>query len=157
MNKIFLLVVFIATVFIRTSSAQHDTAQTAALLPLYYNIKDALVGGNYSLVASNTDDLVKILNGLDAKSISVDSRNNLLEYAGKIVKSKDLKGQREHFAGLSTGFIALARSLKLSTQPVYQLYCPMKKSNWLSNEKAIKNPYYGSAMLTCGNVVGAVK
>jgi hypothetical protein len=28
----------------------------------------------------------------------------------------------------------------------------MKKASWLSNDKAIKNPYYGSAMLTCGNV-----
>jgi hypothetical protein len=37
------------------------------------------------------------------------------------------------------------------------MYCPMKKSNWLSNEKTVKNPYYGSAMLTCGEVTGTIK
>ncbi|MAQ74933.1 MAG: hypothetical protein CL613_01215 [Aquimarina sp.] len=28
----------------------------------------------------------------------------------------------------------------------------MKKAYWLSKEKDIKNPYYGSSMLTCGKV-----
>ena len=28
----------------------------------------------------------------------------------------------------------------------------MKKAAWLSSEKQIKNPYYGSSMLTCGEV-----
>jgi len=32
----------------------------------------------------------------------------------------------------------------------------MKKAVWLSNEKAIKNPYYGSQMLTCGKVVETI-
>ncbi|RYF82932.1 MAG: DUF3347 domain-containing protein, partial [Chitinophagaceae bacterium] len=36
-------------------------------------------------------------------------------------------------------------------------YCPMKKALWLSNEKAIKNPYYGSAMLTCGKVTETIE
>jgi hypothetical protein len=60
--------------------------------------------------------------------------------------------QREKFATLSTNMFALAKTMKLSAEPVYQQYCPMKKASWLSNNKAIKNPYYGSAMLTCGSV-----
>jgi len=28
----------------------------------------------------------------------------------------------------------------------------MKKATWLSSNKTIKNPYYGNAMLTCGQV-----
>ncbi|RYF87461.1 MAG: DUF3347 domain-containing protein, partial [Chitinophagaceae bacterium] len=43
-------------------------------------------------------------------------------------------------------------SLKLSSQPIYLQYCPMKKASWLSSEKQIRNPYYGSSMLTCGEV-----
>jgi hypothetical protein len=37
-------------------------------------------------------------------------------------------------------------------ESVYYQYCPMKKMYWLSKEETIKNPYYGSKMLTCGNV-----
>ncbi|RYG53246.1 MAG: DUF3347 domain-containing protein [Chitinophagaceae bacterium] len=41
---------------------------------------------------------------------------------------------------------------KLGDKPVYLQYCPMAKASWLSNENEIRNPYYGTAMLTCGEV-----
>jgi len=148
-----------ATAFVQTGLAQqHDDAtqaQKPSLLLLYYSVKDALVSGNAYLAASKAGELVKTLNIADAKTIT--NRDGLLEHAGKIAASKDLKSQREHFAGLSTDMIALAKASKLSTEPVYQMYCPMKKSNWLSSEKTVKNPYYGSSMLTCGKVVETIK
>jgi hypothetical protein len=157
MKKTFLLVAFIATAFMQTGFAQDNNAQNSALLPLYLNVKDALVGGNSSLAASKAANLVNALNNSDDKAISESNRKGLLEHAEKVAKSKDLKSQREHFSGLSTNMIALAKKSKITTQPIYQMYCPMKKSNWLSSEKAVKNPYYGSAMLTCGNVVETIK
>jgi hypothetical protein len=53
--------------------------------------------------------------------------------------------------------IVLAKAVKLSSDPIYEAYCPMKKASWLSSEKVIKNPYYGSAMLTCGSVRDTLK
>jgi len=45
--------------------------------------------------------------------------------------------------------------------PVYYQHCPManggKGANWLSKENAVKNPYYGSQMLTCGKTVETIK
>jgi hypothetical protein len=39
---------------------------------------------------------------------------------------------------------------------VYVAYCPMANNNeganWLSNDKEIKNPYFGDKMLRCGSV-----
>jgi len=37
---------------------------------------------------------------------------------------------------------------------IYLDHCPMYKggSDWLSREKEIKNPFYGSMMLSCGSV-----
>jgi len=35
---------------------------------------------------------------------------------------------------------------------LYEDYCPMKKMSWLSESKEIKNPFYGSKMLSCGKV-----
>lgn len=46
----------------------------------------------------------------------------------------------------------LVQSAMLSAQPVYLDYCPMKKSYWLSSEKAIQNPYYGKEMPACGSI-----
>jgi hypothetical protein len=46
-------------------------------------------------------------------------------------------------------------------EPVYVQFCPMANNgegaNWLSKESAVKNPYYGSMMLTCGSVKEAIK
>ncbi|MCF6308835.1 MAG: hypothetical protein L3J09_12915, partial [Flavobacteriaceae bacterium] len=40
---------------------------------------------------------------------------------------------------------------------VYLEFCPMADGNnggfWLSYDKEIKNPYFGQAMLTCGEVI----
>jgi hypothetical protein len=72
--------------------------------------------------------------------------------ARHISESKDIAHQREHFANFSANFFKLAKAVKLTDNPVYYAYCPMKKSYWLSADAAIKNPYYGSQMLTCGKV-----
>jgi hypothetical protein len=161
MKKILLMVAIIATSLVQNGFAQNDhanhQAQTPALLPLYYSVKDALVGGNANLAASKAQEFVKAVNSTDSKILGETNKKGLLEHASKLAKSKDLKSQREHFAGLSTSMISVAKASKLSANPVYQMYCPMKKSNWLSSEKAVKNPYYGSAMLTCGNVVETLK
>lgn len=89
-------------------------------------------------------------NSLNEKVLPVENKNALLKDAEQISNSKDIKQQRELFAGFSNNMAALAKAVKLTTEPVYQQYCQMKKALWLSSSKAIKNPYFGNAMLTCG-------
>lgn len=152
MKKI-LLIALIATTFTQQSFAQDSTkTQSSPLLTSYYNLKDALVGSNSTTAAASADEFVKALNDIDKEIIKDESRHALLSDASAISQTKDLKVQREKFATLSANIFALAKTVKLSAEPVYQQYCPMKKASWLSNNKAIKNPYYGSAMLTCGSV-----
>ena len=155
MKKLFFLFAFFGTAFIQKSLAQDSTQQyqLSQLLTQYYGIKDALVAGNANTATFKAGAFIKTVNGIDYKLISEGNINILLKDATSISEDKDLEKQREHFAALSGNMAALAKSVKLSTTPVYQAYCPMKKAVWLSNEKAIKNPYYGSQMLTCGKVV----
>jgi hypothetical protein len=159
MKKLILILAIVSTALTQNVYAQHDHAahqqQATTLLPLYYSIKDALVIGDAALAASKTAYLVKAIKDADSKAIA--NKDALLNHAGKIAESKDLKSQRIHFADLSNDMITLAKASKLATEPIYQQYCPMKKSNWLSSEKPIKNPYYGSSMLTCGQVVATIK
>jgi len=107
---------------------------------------------------------LKAINNIDVKSLSANDKKafaavqDKLEYdARHISEVKELAHQREHFANLSKNMYTLAKSAKLSGQPVYEQYCPMKDAYWLSNETAIKNPYYGSSMLTCGTVKDTLK
>lgn len=159
MKKILFIVALIATAFTQKSFARDsaNSSQIPQLLSLYYNIKDALVAGNSTIAASKADAFSKAAHSVDYKVISEGNISTLVKDAGMISASKDLKKQREYFANFSTNMIAVAKAVKLSEQPVYQQYCPMKKASWLSNEKAIKNPYYGSAMLTCGEVTETIQ
>lgn len=155
------MVAILATTLVQTGFAQHDHAnhqtQTSALLPLYYNLKDALVDGNANLASSKASELVKALNTPEAKAMTGDKAEGLLKHTEKIAESKDLKSQRGHFVDLSAEMIALTKTAKLSSEPIYQMYCPMKKTNWLSSSSSVKNPYFGNAMLTCGKVVETFK
>lgn len=161
MKKSILIVAFLATAFVQNSFAQlvpthrEDStkqSQLPQLLSAYYNIKDALVAGNASDAVLAATSFVKAANSIDRKVISEENITALLKDAGKISGTKDIKKQREYFASLSSKMAAVAKAVKLSDQPVYQAYCPMKKAYWLSSEKAINNPYYGSVMLTCGAI-----
>ncbi len=153
MKKLILLGTFIATFFLQTGFAQqHVNADAKTILPSYYSLKDALVAGNAALASTKAAELTKALNGADDKTITKVSKASLLKQSAGIAKSKVLKAQREQFAALSTNIIALAKTTKLSAEPAYVMFCPMKKSSWLSSEKAVKNPYFGSAMLACGSV-----
>ena len=153
MKKIVFTVALIATVFVQQSFAQDSTkTQISPLLTSYYALKDALVSSNPNVAAASAAAFVKAADALDKEMVTPESRIALVNDATAISQSKDIRLQREKFATLSANVFTLAKTVKLSTEPVYQQYCPMKKASWLSNNKAIKNPYYGSAMLSCGSV-----
>ena len=160
MKKIFLILAFLTTAFASEGFAQENTSlaqsQLSQFLTSYYNIKDALIAGDASKASANATQFIKVANGIDYKVIAEGNIHALLKDAGTISDTQDIKKQREQFANLSTNMIALAKGTKLGAQPIYETYCPMKKASWLSDSKAIKNPYYGSTMLSCGKVVGTI-
>ena len=153
MKKTFFMIALFAIAFVQQNFAQDSTkTQTSPLLTSYYALKDALVSSNPNIAATNAGEFLKAIDAIDKEMVTPESRSILISDATSISLSKDIKVQREKFAALSANVFALAKMVKLSTEPIYQQYCPMKKASWLSNDKAIKNPYYGSAMLTCGSV-----
>jgi hypothetical protein len=148
------LAVTLSNSFAQDSTKQYQLPQ---LLTHYYNIKNALVAGNANDAALSATAFVKAANTIDYKTISEGNVNTLVKDAGKISDTKDINKQRAFFGNFSANMSAVAKAVKLTNKPVYQQYCPMKKAYWLSSEKAIRNPYYGSAMLTCGEVSETIK
>lgn len=158
-----------------SASAQHThnhgdaahTTQSSALaqvLPSYLDIKNALASDNAALASSKADAFAKAVNAVDMNAVSagemdafMSAQKKLAAEAGQVAATSDIKKQRDAFASLSTDIISLAKGAKLSAQPVYVDYCPMKKASWLSSEQAIKNPYYGKQMATCGKVTETIK
>lgn len=162
MKNLFIVVALLATsLFAKTSFAQN---QLSPILTAYYGVKDALVNSNAADAAIKADALIKSIDQVDAKNLSsiqklayTAAKDKLKKSAKSIGSSSKVAAQRSTFSSLSNDMFAFAKAANISSAPVYQQYCPMKKSYWLSSESAIKNPYYGKAMLTCGNVSETIK
>lgn len=160
-------IIAVVILFLTTSLFSQLSAQQPALAPVltdYYNVKDALVGSDAKATAEKAASLLKDINGVDMSAIPAKDhmafmalKDKLAFDARHISESSDINHQREHFTSLSANMASLAKQAHLSEQPVYEEYCPMKKASWLSNDTAIKNPYYGNSMLTCGKVKGTLK
>ncbi|WP_121357045.1 DUF3347 domain-containing protein [Flavisolibacter nicotianae] len=156
-----LIAVFILAPFFGFSQAQDGAL--SSLLTKYFAVKNALVAGDAAGAGKAAADFVSAAKVLDQKSLTATEQKaynavqaKLLADAGALAGTKDLARQRTTFQSFSDNMIALSKATKPAA-PVYVAYCPMKKASWLSNEKVIKNPYYGSTMLSCGQVTDTIK
>lgn len=145
-------------------------SQSKELLPVitsYLKLQQALVKSDPKQAAIAAGELDKVINGVPMASLKADQhkawmqvKDKLAANARVIASTSDLKKQRTLFAGLSKSIYALAKTTDLS-EPLYYNNCPMFNdgtgANWLSQEKGIKNPYYGSQMLTCGKTIETIK
>ncbi|MGO1245282.1 MAG: DUF3347 domain-containing protein [Sphingobacterium sp.] len=143
MKNIFLILAIL--LFGYSASAQN----TNILLTNYYEVKNALVNSQTQLASEAIINLQKGINS----SGDFKQKADLNKAVDKLEKAKDLEKQRAAFNEVSTTLWQILKSTDKVNSLVYYQYCPMKKAYWLSNEKEIKNPYYGSTMLNCGSVV----
>lgn len=120
----------------------------------YIHLSTALVNGDMTeaKVAASAIEL-------GAKELTAGTA--LAGLASKIGAAADIEAQRTLFSDLSNDFIARVKASGLTSGEVYVEYCPMalndKGASWLSNQKDIKNPYFGESMLTCGEVKETIK
>ena len=73
----------------------------------------------------------------------------------------DIEEIRDNMATVSESMHALVKAYHANTSELYYNFCPMAKNHegayWLSEVKAIKNPYMGQIMLNCGSTKETVK
>lgn len=129
------------------------------LLSSYYGVKNALVHSDLQGASLQSDDFIKALAAVDPATLADSSKKAYLLFhqelnldAAQMSRSANLDHQRGYFGKFSASFLKLAKAVSLTDQAVYIDYCPMKKSYWLSADAAIKNPFFGNQMLTCGKV-----
>lgn len=141
-----------------------NKSSLSPLLNHYYDIKNALVNSDGQVASEKAAAFLQTINSIDVKSLSVSEqktfnsvKNKLITDAGHIAETKDVASQRNYLSAFSNNMLTLVKGSKLSDTPVYQMFCPMKKTYWLSNEETIKNPYYGKQMLTCGKITDTIK
>ncbi|WP_238531107.1 DUF3347 domain-containing protein [Flavobacterium frigoris] len=138
------------------ASTQKSPA-TTPIIESYLQIKNALASDNKEAATKGASAMLAAISSFDMTKIDEAQHKEYMEiiesakeHAEHIAKSP-IDHQREHFETLSTDVMDLVTLLG-TDKTLYQDYCPMKKVSWLSETKEIKNPFYGSKMLTCGSV-----
>lgn len=133
----------------------------------YFLLKDELVKTDGVSAAAKAKALSTSLNEIKMNELDKNVHKvwmkvmkNVMADAKGIAATEDVKAQRVLFVSLSKKMYDLVKIAKFEV-PVYYQFCPMandgKGANWLSKENAVKNPYYGSKMLKCGEVVETIK
>jgi hypothetical protein len=144
-----------------------EVNQLKAVFDNYFAVKDALVKTDGNTSSTKAKDLLTAINAVKMDKLKTEEHTvwmkimkDLTFDAEHIADTKDASHQRDHFMSLSKNMYELIKVFKTET-PTYYQFCPMandgKGANWLSKENAVKNPYYGSQMLTCGKVVETIK
>jgi hypothetical protein len=161
---------------VKTNSMQNEPTvfekvqevnQLKELFDNYFLLKDALVKSDpksSSLIAKN---LLSSINEVKMDKLTAQEHtvwmkvmSSLKSSTDKLSNSTNLDKQRNAFMDISANMYDLMKVSKQDATIYYQ-HCPMynvgKGADWLSKENEIKNPYYGSQMLTCGKTVETIK
>ncbi len=145
---------------------KQEENQLSKVYESYFKVKDALVKTDGEMTSTNSKELLNAINGVQMKKLSMEAHmvwmkvvNDLKEDAGQMAGTKKIGDQRDHFIKLSNNMYSLIKVSKTET-PTYYQFCPMANkgegANWLSKEETVKNPYYGSQMLSCGKTVETI-
>ena len=149
------------------SAITQNENQLKAVFDNYFLVKDALITSDGTNAALATKEFLAAVNNVKMDKLDMEVHivwmkvlDPIKEGAEHIKNTKDVQIQRNYFTVLSKDIYALIKVAKYET-PVYYQFCPMfndgKGANWLSKENAVKNPYYGSTMLSCGKTVETIK
>ena len=142
-----------------------------SLVPLfdsYFKMKNALVNDDFEIAKAAGNEINSSLSKVnmnlfkgDAHSLWMQQSSVLKQSAQHLEHLSDIEALRASFIEVSKSMIAIAESFVPITTPVYVQHCPMADSNkgaeWLSNKEEILNPYFGQAMLSCGENTKTIK
>lgn len=89
--------------------------------------------------------------------LDLPSSQELTDGAERLVSAGDIKSRRAALQTVSDALIGLVRAHGIDQLGnLFVVHCPMafddKGGDWLSAVPTVLNPYYGDAMLTCGNL-----
>jgi len=150
---------------IETSSQARKELNTVTTS--YLQLKDALVNDNFDLAKKESTALLKNIENIKPSAFSSEAKiawdsfqKELRSDAGEISGGGSITAMRGKFDELSETMIGLVKSFDLINETDYVQYCPMANNDrgaeWISRSPEIANPYFGSAMLKCGEVTETI-
>ncbi len=137
--------------------------QLSETFEAYVKLKDAFVASDAAQVDAAALNTQQVVAGVDAKLLSGAALNDWTLYQQgldgalkEIQSADDLEKKRAAFTAVTENLYKSIKAYGLGGPTAYYEYCPMAFDNqgayWLSDNDAIRNPYFGDRMLKCGSV-----
>jgi len=119
----------------------------ASIIDPYIKIQDALARDSVDGVKANAGLIATAASGLGAPAMKIDMAAVQLTSTGD-----ELAETRDRFGALSEAIVDYMHGLHLAPPSgVREAFCPMALKPWLQEGTTLANPYYGTAMPTCGS------
>jgi hypothetical protein len=135
------------------------------LLSAYIGVKDALIASDTTKATAAARVLAVAADSLKVNEIKGDSmlKETARNFASTVSSSAlgmaaepNLNAKRKEFQIIADAMWTLTQTVQYDGQKLYWHYCPMAFDNsgayWMSNERLVRNPYFGNEMLECGSV-----
>ena len=101
------------------------------------------------LANDSTDGVAEAARTIAAEAAEMGEQAAAIGAAAEaLAEATDLRSARDAFGPLSDALIVYAREVGFGELRL--AYCPMVDKEWVQATSEIRNPFYGSMMLTCG-------
>lgn len=129
------------------AAVSHASESTKAIVASYLQIHAALSADKTDGVSTAAGNIVKEAGRMGA------SGEGLVKAAKAVESAANLKAARDAFGPLSDAVIEAATADDWKDVGGVKIgYCPMLQKSWIQKDGQVNNPYYGSQMLTCGEL-----
>jgi Cu(I)/Ag(I) efflux system membrane fusion protein len=131
-------------------------------------LQEAFIASDANKVKKEVPDVIAMLNQVDMSLVKGDMHihwmndlKTLVDALEKIQNHDDIGDQRLVFSDFNDALYSTLKMFGTSGEIIYYQYCPMANDNngsyLLSTTEEIRNPYFGDAMLKCGETKEIIK
>jgi len=137
--------------------------QIRPILESYFRLKNALTEDDFEQSKVELEKLSESIKQVNMKIFKEKTHNSWMTLSSELksnvkvaLSGTQIEEVRKSFIAISKTILQLNKFFDPLNYTTYVQHCPMANNNkgadWLSKEEEIKNPYFGSSMLTCGEV-----
>lgn len=127
--------------------------QFEEILDHYFEIQAALAADSTEGIDTASQSIERLATSVKSNGSEIQGLAASVSKAAREIQGKDLEAARLSFFGLSKPILAYLHQFYEGERQYFRYYCSMAKKGWIQSEEGTKNPYYGSSMLTCGELI----
>jgi len=124
-----------------------------AILKDYFTIQSALAQDKTTGVDAAAQSMDRTAKSIGANDPEIKSLVTEIEASARKIQGQSLEAARNTFFDLSRPLLTYLNKYHASKDSYFRFFCPMAKKGWIQSDKDTRNPYYGSSMLKCGELI----